>query len=208
MENMNINEYIGAVKRTESAREPVHVTTTELGLSNRMFHSILGMQTEINEIFDALDLYKVTGVLDEVNILEELGDLLYYFAISVDDLSITTDLDESDYSHLFKHLELLHLINLLRHNCGYMLDRIKKTMFYGKLLDKDDIKQTLITTYTIIKLIINKLDSDVSSVMNVNIQKLKKRYPENFNLENAEERDLNAEREILETIKTTEVICD
>lgn len=50
----------------------------------RLFHSIVGIATESTELLEALDLYGVKP--DNVNILEEFGDIAWYTAIGIDEL--------------------------------------------------------------------------------------------------------------------------
>ena len=55
--------------------------------SSRLIHAAFGMQTETAEFTDALKKSIFYGKpLDTVNLKEELGDLLWYVAIAMDEL--------------------------------------------------------------------------------------------------------------------------
>ncbi len=62
---------------------------TEVLINPRIFHSIVGIQTESTELLEALDITKKE--LDNINIAEEFGDLDWYKAIGVDELGISWD---------------------------------------------------------------------------------------------------------------------
>lgn len=56
----------------------------------RLLHATQGMATEAGEMVDALKKYMFYGkTLDEVNLIEELGDSLWYTAVAIDVLSTT-----------------------------------------------------------------------------------------------------------------------
>lgn len=56
----------------------------------RLLHAAMGLSTEANEFLDALKKWIFYGKeLDEVNLTEELGDLLYYLAIAASELNIS-----------------------------------------------------------------------------------------------------------------------
>jgi len=62
---------------------------TDFPINPRIFHSIVGIQTESTELLEALDITKKE--LDNINIAEEFGDLDWYKAIGVDELGISWD---------------------------------------------------------------------------------------------------------------------
>ncbi len=55
-----------------------------MNTNTRIFHSIVGIATESTELLEALDLYGVRP--DNVNILEEFGDIAWYTALGIDEL--------------------------------------------------------------------------------------------------------------------------
>src|SRR3954471_5982127 len=56
----------------------------------RLLHAAMGLSTEANEFLDAMKKYLFYGLsLDEVNIIEELGDGNWYEGIAIDALETT-----------------------------------------------------------------------------------------------------------------------
>lgn len=99
----------------------------DIDIDTRVFHSLIGILTESTELAEALLKIIVTGNADNVNILEEFGDIGWYEAIGID-----------------------------------------------------------------------ALDGDFEQILNTNIEKLRKRFPEKFTNEKAIDRDLEVERLTLE----------
>ncbi len=93
---------------------------------------------------------------------------------------------------------LLHAGIGLATETGEFLDALKKSVFYGKELDKVNLKEELGDMLWYMAIAMDELDTDFETEMNRNIEKLTARYPEKFTKEKAEIRDLEKEREILE----------
>jgi NTP pyrophosphatase (non-canonical NTP hydrolase) len=55
----------------------------DVAVNTRYFHAVVGIATEAVELLQALDLN--SNELDEVNLLEEFGDLNWYQAIGIDE---------------------------------------------------------------------------------------------------------------------------
>ena len=98
-----------------------------------------------------------------------------------------------------KMVDLLHSGIGLATESGEFLDALKKTIFYGKQLDEVNLAEELGDLLWYIALAMNALDTDFEEQMQINIDKLKLRYPDKFTEEAAEVRDLAAERKLLES---------
>lgn len=59
----------------------------EVSVDPRLFHSIVGVTTEAVELLAAIDLY-LKHPIDNINIMEEFGDMMWYMAIGVDQLEV------------------------------------------------------------------------------------------------------------------------
>lgn len=59
----------------------------ELDIDPRLFHSLVGIATEATELMEALDKIINHKDFDQVNILEEFGDVNWYEAIGIDVLN-------------------------------------------------------------------------------------------------------------------------
>ena len=204
---MTFKQYTTGALRTESTLCPLAPEVENRGLSNRLYHAILGLCTEMHEVYDAIEL-KDPNTWDNVNLLEELGDKLWYVAIGADELKITKQIndfkvEQIDQVTLCNPMSKYIFIKNLRQLQAGLLDTCKKVMFYGKQLDLDMVKENIFTQYLMIRGIIELISQDpetIDSVMHINLAKLKQRYPEKFDGYKAEIRDLDAERKILEKI--------
>ena len=195
---MNLNEYIDGARRTESSLFPLSNSVVELGLTSRMFHGIVGICTELGEIVEA---YEKTEV-DFVNVAEEIGDAYWYTAVLFDELNIKSS-EVQNLEILSTDMNSLPLFLVAMSTD--MLDKTKKTMFYGKKYSSEALKLQVIAFYNALGMCVNGLKNylDVSKekIWEINLNKLKIRYPEKFNLNDAEVRNLTAERIVLEKAK-------
>ncbi len=77
-------------------------------------------------------------------------------------------------------------------------DAIKKSLFYGKILDPINLKEEIGDLIWYMYIAMDELDTDMDTESRRVINKLKARYPSKFDSVNAEIRDLVSERRILE----------
>lgn len=191
---MELKEYIDGARRTESSLLPLSEAVVNLGLTNRMYHGIVGIVTEVGEIVEAYEKDQI----DFVNVAEEIGDAFWYTAVILDELNVTiteTDLVQYDMNVLPKSLVS---------QSAEMLDKTKKTMFYGKEYSTDLLVKQIVHFYYSLIMSVNglteHLDITKEKVWDINLNKLKIRYPKKFNLNDAEVRDLETERVELEKV--------
>lgn len=81
---------------------------------------------------------------------------------------------------------------------GEFADVLKKYKFYGKPLDKPNLIEELGDLMWYIAIACDALGTTIEEVQAINIAKLKSRYAEKFTEHAAINRDLDAERAILE----------
>lgn len=95
-------------------------------------------------------------------------------------------------------LPLWHAATGLCTEVGEFMDILKKAIFYGVAIDTVHAAEELgdITWYE--RLAISKLGERYASILERNMAKLHKRYPDKFTAERAVSRDLPAERAALE----------
>lgn len=96
------------------------------------------------------------------------------------------------------HLRLLHAAMGITTEAGEFMDAFKKHFLYGKQLDVINLKEELGDILWYIAIAADELGISFESIMQTNIDKLKKRFPEKFTEHNAINRDLESERKILE----------
>lgn len=83
---MKPSEYIKNALRTETRKYPFKKTGD---VTPRIEHGAIGIATESGEIMDAIKTAKYYGrKLDKVNLVEEMGDIMWYLAILSDELKV------------------------------------------------------------------------------------------------------------------------
>ena len=97
-----------------------------------------------------------------------------------------------------KLLDDIHMVSGMITESAEIMDVYKKHIAYGKELDLVNVKEEIgdLMWYIVNMCTINNWD--LESILETNINKLKSRYPEKFSSENALNRNLKKEREILE----------
>jgi len=94
---------------------------------------------------------------------------------------------------------LLHAAIGLGTEAGEIQDALKKTIYYGKDLDLVNLKEEVGDILWYLAIAMDVLNTDFDSEQDRVIRKLKARYPSKFENDLAENRDIAAERKILET---------
>jgi NTP pyrophosphatase (non-canonical NTP hydrolase) len=94
---------------------------------------------------------------------------------------------------------LLHAGIGLSTEAGEFLDALKKHIFYGKELDRVNLKEEMGDLFWYLAIACDELGVEFEPLMETNIAKLKARYGEKFTEHRAENRDLDTERTILES---------
>ena len=170
---MNTQQYQQQAKRTCAS-----LGRHELDLS----HMALGLNSEIVELDEAINNK------DFVNIKEEIGDCFFYLINTFYFLNV----EATNMSYLIPvgddHVKQLY--NLVSE---YQND-LKRHIAYGKGLKTVNLNQVQMKLMEIVTL----YDFDLTEILDKNIAKLKKRFPDKFTQDKAINRDTNAERKILE----------
>ena len=95
-------------------------------------------------------------------------------------------------------IRLLHGAMTLTTETGELVDTLKKSVFYGKQMDLVNLVEEVGDVLWGVAILCDELNVSIEDVMHVNIEKLKKRYPEKFSEVDALNRDLTTERSTLE----------
>ena len=93
---------------------------------------------------------------------------------------------------------LLHVAMGLVTESGEFIDALKKSIYYGKELDRVNLKEELGDILWYVAVACDALGTDFETEMKRNIEKLQTRYDERYDESKATNRNLNLEREILE----------
>lgn len=92
---------------------------------------------------------------------------------------------------------VLHASMGLCTEAGELLDALKKQMFYGKELDVVNVKEEAADCLWYLAILFDELDTTFDEEQQRVIAKLQARFPSKFSQEDALNRDLDTEREIL-----------
>lgn len=98
-----------------------------------------------------------------------------------------------------ENIRLLHAAIGLCTETGEIQDQLKKAVFYGKPLDKVNLAEELGDVFWYMAIMSDALGVSFADIMAKNIAKLKTRYGSKFTENAALNRDIPAERKILES---------
>ena len=152
-------------------------------------HMVLGINSEINELEDAIKVKDIT------NIGEEIADGFWYVQNY-----LTFRNKTFDFSTLNTILatDSRTLLNLLYRESSLLNDMVKKYIAYDKVINDIDEEVCIKQIHLILVSLLAKYNLSLSDVLDRNIEKLRVRFPEKFTTEKALNRDLVTERRILE----------
>lgn len=95
-------------------------------------------------------------------------------------------------------IRLAHALLGISGEAGELSENVKKWIFYGRPLDRQEMKEELGDLLWYVALACNALGVPLSEVMEANISKLKSRFPEKFTTDRAITRDTVAERQAIQ----------
>jgi NTP pyrophosphatase (non-canonical NTP hydrolase) len=201
---MNSKEYEKNVLVTESADTDVVIGRIDKNMI-RLLHAGLGLSSELSELVSAYAAPK-NDQIDWVNISEEAGDALFYTAVAINTLGFDHDDISSFESAAGEHgLVEKHSIPTLQGailaavaSTGDYNDLLKKHLFYGRPLDREKIGNVLKQLCMAISGLCIVSGTTIAEARQTNINKLRARYGDKFTEAAALNRDLDAERKILE----------
>jgi NTP pyrophosphatase (non-canonical NTP hydrolase) len=101
-------------------------------------------------------------------------------------------------------LQDIHVVRLLHAVVGMVteaaeaIDVLKKFIYYGKPLDETNLREEVGDSSWYERILADELGSSHLGIMLQNVRKLRQRYPDKFTEHKATNRDLDAERQVLE----------
>lgn len=167
-------------------------------LNHDIEHGILGIATETAELLSGSLEYDDTKTEKaKINLIEEVGDIYWYIALLCRTYNITFDhLDlmfkDTDPIDVKLFTPVAVAASIIS---GDITDILKRAHFYtgsGKGYEQTLIQQ-LALLHNILKNYIRLLDTNIENIFEVNVNKLKSRYPEGFKTSDAVNRDLQEE---------------
>lgn len=205
---MKPQDYVDNVLITEARDFSPVIDRLSVLRNVRLVHASAGISSEIAELFE-LSNKSWNGrdaVIDRTNLLEELGDILWYVGIATDALnSVEYVTTESDFK--CKKIEFDDDLNDSLFNSAARLSEIsgefadlaiKKLIFYGKPFNAEPLNGLLSQIHQVVAILLQEAGFTIEQARERNIAKLKKRYGDKFSEAAALNRNLEAERTVLE----------
>jgi NTP pyrophosphatase (non-canonical NTP hydrolase) len=96
------------------------------------------------------------------------------------------------------NINVLHAAIGISTESGEILDALKKQIFYSKEVDKVNLAEEVGDVLWYVAMMLRELEMSFEDVMQMNINKLQKRFPDKFETNQALNRDLKTERDQLE----------
>ena len=180
MNNLSFDYFLENFSRTWKYEKH----TDEINLKLHLLHAVTGLVSEISELQEAVLKN------DSINRSEEVGDHLYYLTMYLHFRGYTQYPERGADRTLPKTVN----VDLLYRKVSQLTDICKKMCFYDKEPDFTKEYGILGDIFGILKSI-----DDVEASGEKVVKKLKLRYPDKFNIENAINRDLDKERKVLES---------
>lgn len=188
------------------------VTLKELPFASHLVHMALGVAGEVGEIIDAVKKVLIYGKApDTINFKEEVGDITWYIAcllkeLAVDPLVMQRFLDRGVVAGKTIQAKIaaeapssMELGRVVLH----INKEVAELAFDLAQLSEEGVATSVaigfierLSNFT--GVIAGLVDVDVSQAMERNIEKLKERYGDKFSAHAALNRDLGAERRVLE----------
>lgn len=142
------------------------------------------------------DLITVGGFLDALKRHLFYGKNLEEKTLAV--LHRIEDGEVQQRTRMFVFLRLLHAVIGIATEAGELAEQLFGHLFFGRPLDQVHIEEELGDILWYVALACNALGVDMQKVMDMNIAKLRKRYPDKFTSYDALNRNLATERDTLE----------
>jgi NTP pyrophosphatase (non-canonical NTP hydrolase) len=182
---MNWREYLELSEKTLSTQFNCEEK------EQRVLHAVIGVLTEVEELLDN----HIGDAQDTTNMLEEAGDITWYLAI----IGREYQLDYPQIIVRSKNEDPMRLVLKIIKNTCKLLDMMKKKIYYNKPIDENLFKTITNLIMLDVSDYMNTYDIDIEKSFDINIEKLKARYGDKFSSERAINRDLETERNILES---------
>lgn len=190
---MNFTEYSPLALRTAKP----------LTQEQNIKHALILMISEAGEIADAIKAYAIYGKpLDKANVLEEVGDLLWglnlYLTSTGQDLSLVdTAVSDYEFAGRIPSDDVWRLVDAAI-TVGAFASGVHSSAKSGQAFGGTPATLSAHFLCCYLVLILDYIGSDFSQALEVNIAKLAKRYGDKYSDYKAVNRDLSAERLVLE----------
>ena len=149
-----------------------------------------------------LNRAEVLNILEQniknLEILDAVKKKLFYNKTSnlLEEVEIEPDSWNDEYTP--EQIDIIHGVLGIATEAGELLEALYGLIGLGKELDLVNLKEECGDVFWYQAILANATDNTFEGIQNTVIAKLKKRFPDKFTEEDANNRDLIAEREILE----------
>lgn len=191
---MTLTEYQKLARRTGiSPHSPGQYKTHDEFELMHLFYGLSTESGELNDIEKKLIFYKKD--YDTINAIEELGDMLWYIAnyfeyknIGLENLYIKIQHEKYNVLKIQNYLGELSIAisDYIESNEDH-----KKEYYHGKIMG------SILVITSMVESRIEILGYNLSDVLDINIKKLQVRYPDKFDYYLAENRNIEAEKKII-----------
>lgn len=188
---MNWIEYLPLAEKTISTQ-----FNCEDDFHQKILHAVIGSLTEVEEILENYEDNKlITDVNKQGSIAEESADIFWYLSILFRELNI------ENYNYDLENKSDNPFNTLLSFTKASLrfLDLLKKKIYYNKEIDTNVMVELSIQMHALLTYYCEQYNTDIDMILEKNINKLKARYGDKFTSEKAINRDLEIEKEILES---------
>ena len=174
----------------------------------RYQHAVIGINTECSELmqlFTGVYLSTIDAPLDDMEAIKEMGDIMWYCSLAYQALftfviptsprfpasqpGVIRFTDAVNYAqHMAEVMRIttatttrMDLSVSAQHAANLLLKWFKNACFYGQAREQHEIETQLSLIILNVAKLARLLGYDMSEVLDINIEKLKRRYPEGFN---------------------------
>jgi len=167
-------------------------------INQNIQHGIEGITTEVIELLECF-VKDPDDDLKPDEVAEELGDIFWYMALICREYNWTFNDLNSIHTCELVIRDIQTVIEMMVIQVGGLVNIMKRAHFYKKHeLDKQKIKDKLMFIYRDIKWICNKINMTEEFIQELNINKLRLRYPDKFTSDKAINRDVEKEHKFLQ----------
>lgn len=192
------------IKFDEYQKETKRTSPNEIDPIYCLLNFSMGLSGEASEVVEIIhDFLFGSPLLDKNKLAKELGDVMWYIAraseVSGKKLSDLAGISRIDAFQLIHSNEIFEierdtLRNLTRLSMklvsitGVITDHMKKVQFQGHVLDCNLIHDKLDDALILVSQIAYVIECKFSTILDMNVFKLRKRYPDGFKISDSKKR--------------------